>query len=183
MIKDQMAPEEELQEAETGPDTEMEESQEASPEEQRLYEMIYVEAMQSFLDRHGLQAFLEKMDAEGNPAKAIGHTVAMRLVSIYKALKEQQQMDVPKDLLLQVGQELVTELMDIAVAAGKIGESDYETIYKRAVMFGVQEFGRALQGAQMISDEDRTAARKAMAAEGGAGMGGEQPMPAEPMEA
>lgn len=162
----QGAPPEELPEEED----EMEEDEageEEAPEEagdQELYDRIFIAAMKGFIDPNVMPSLLDMIKKAKNPAAGIGHAVGMKLLSVITGLKaEFKDMPVPKQLLFEVGQELVSELMALCQAAKIISNGEDPEMFKNALMYAVKDFTQAAMRQGLITEDDQASARKMIA--------------------
>lgn len=127
-----------------------------SEDEQGLYEEL-VHAAQSIIYSKDGQ-IVDKLKAEPDPAKSIGHTAAMIGMSLKQGLK-QKGIDVPDETLLAAGREVVAELMEVAAHAGIIEDAGDEKIFRQAMMWAAKFYGEALQNAGAIDPKQRAQAQ------------------------
>lgn len=144
-----------------------EETSGEEPEEggdQELYDRIFIAAMKGFIDPNVMPHILEMIKSAKNPAAGIGHAVGMKLLSVITGLKAQfKDMPVPKQLLFEVGQELVSELMALCQAAKIISNGEDPEMFKNAMMYAVRDFTQAAIRQGLITEEDQAAARQTVA--------------------
>lgn len=139
-----------------------EEQSNVTPEEQGAYDTVVKAALSMiYVEDGSFSAIVEKIKGESDKnglAYGIGHTAAMILRSITEGAK-QQGREVPEDVLLPAGQEVVAELVEVAVKAGLAKEADQEKLFSEAVMNGVQEYGKAALSAGEITPEQQAQAK------------------------
>lgn len=155
-----------------------EEAPNVTPEEQEAYNTVVEAALSMiYVDDGSFDQILQKIqgEAEGDGlAYGIGHTAAMILRSIQGSAK-QAGREVPEDVLLPAGQEIVSELVSVCIKAGLAKQEDEENLIAEAVMNGVQEFGKAALQAGEISPEQQAEAKSEFEA-----LKGGQPAPQQP---
>ena len=139
-----------------------EDSPNVSPDEQAAYDTVVKAALSMiYVEDGSFSAIVEKIKGEADKnglAYGIGHTAAMILRSITEGAK-QQGREVPEDVLLPAGQEVVAELVEVAVKAGLASEADQEKLFSEAVMNGVQEYGKAAMNAGEVTPDQQAQAK------------------------
>lgn len=139
-----------------------EDSPNVSPDEQAAYDTVVKAALSMiYVEDGSFSAIVEKIKGEADKnglAYGIGHTAAMILRSITEGAK-QQGREVPEDVLLPAGQEVVAELVEVAVKAGLAPEADQEKLFSEAVMNGVQEYGKAAMNAGEVTPDQQAQAK------------------------
>lgn len=138
-----------------------------TPEEQSMYDSLVNAALDMiYVDGNSFEQILSKIKNETQGqglAFGIGHTAAMILRSIVSGIK-QQGKEVPEDILLPAGQEVVAELVEVCVRAGLAKPSDEEQLNAEAMMNGVQEYGKAAQASGEIDPATQEQAKQEFAA-------------------
>jgi len=138
-------------------------SSNVTPQEQAIYDTVVKAALDMiYTNGNSFQQILAKIKGEAQGqglAFAIGHTAAMIMRSIVTGAR-QQGKDVPQDILLPAGQEVVSELVDVCVRAGLAKPSDEEQLNAEATMNGVQEYGKAQQNAGELTPDDQAQAQQ-----------------------
>lgn len=158
-----MGEEPEMEDEASTEETQGEEPGEAEGD-QDLYDRIFIAAMKGFIDPAVMPQILEMIKSAKNPAAGIGHAVGMKLLSVITGLKAQfKDMPVPKQLLFEVGQELVSELMVLCQAAKIISNAEDPAMFKNAMMYAVRDFTQAAIRQGLITEEDQAAARQTVA--------------------
>lgn len=140
-----------------------EESPNVTPEEQRLYDTVVLAAQSLIYADVSRKMVVQKLRDEGreNPAFAIGHTAAMLMLSI-RGNAEDQGVEIPDDILLAAGQEIVADLLDIAQAARLVTKADRDKVYEQAVLEGVRAFGEDELRNKRITPELQSKAKAQM---------------------
>jgi hypothetical protein len=154
-----------------------EEQSNASPEEQEQYDMVMTAALSMIYGDQSLPTVVEKLASDKEElGKAIGHTAAMILMSI-KGGVERQGREVSGDILFNAGQEVVSELIEVAISSKLMDESQTDQILEQALTEGMRVFGEA----ELKSPN--AAQKQAAAKQEMAGMQGGQPQGAQPQGA
>jgi hypothetical protein len=112
-----------------------------SPQEQRMYDAVVTACFGIMYNDNGFKILLQKLTAlRSNMGDGIGHTAAMLIMSVRGGLK-QQGTDIPGDVLYAAGQEVIENLVDIAVGAKLADETDRTKLTQQALMSGLKVFG------------------------------------------
>jgi hypothetical protein len=130
-----------------------------SPEEQKMYDTFTVACLSQMYDPDAAKMIVEKLKNEGpdHLPFAIGHTAAMIALSVVRAAKQQGQ-DIPNDIVLEGGKEVVAELINIAERAKLVTfkDDDERAKYARAVMFeAVKAFGDGMLKSGTATPEEQ----------------------------
>lgn len=134
-----------------------------TPEEQAQYDTVVVAGL-SFLynDTGGAKAAVQKLKSEveggGTLARAIGHTVAMILISVNRAVKKKGG-EVPKDVMFAAGQEVLAALIELAEEAGLTKGEDPDKLLKNSAFEAVQFYGNSMLQTGELTDQDRAEAQ------------------------
>lgn len=100
---------------EAGTDEEIEGVQEASPEEQALYDRFVTRAMQLVTDDRMASKVIEMLKAPEDPREGLAQTAASIVFRVVQMAKEKGQ-DVPPDVLMHAGKEVFENIADFATA-------------------------------------------------------------------
>jgi hypothetical protein len=134
-----------------------------SPEEQKQYDATVVAAMSFLYSKGSTKMVVQKLSDESKPpgslAKAVGHTAAMILLSIKRAVgKKGGQLS--KDVIFAAGQEVIAEILTIAENAG-LGKADDMELVKNSMFEAVKAYGDAeLRSGELGKDERAQAQRE-----------------------
>ncbi len=144
------------------PDDAQGEQPNVSPEEQKQYDVVVTAAMKVMYDKGRLQTIVQKLDqGKDNLSQAIGHTAAMILMSVRSSV-QQQGRAIPDDIVYAVGQDIVGQLCDIAVAAKIITQDKVETVANAALFEGVRAWGQAMTKNGDVTPDVKAASQKDM---------------------
>jgi hypothetical protein len=147
------------------PDEQADEPSNVTPQEQEQYDTIVVAAL-SFLYADGatkmvVQKLKDEASGNGGLAQAIGHTCAMILRSIKRALA-QQNKQVPPDIMFHAGAEVIAEIITIAEHAGLAKEGD-EALLRDAAFRAVKTYGDIELQTGELGPQQRQGAQQEMA--------------------
>jgi len=121
-----------------------EEPANVTPEEQKMYDTVVVKAMQLLYDPQRLPVILDKLKANtDNISGEIGHSAAMTMMTIYRTVQNSDQ-EIPEDVLYAAGQEIVSQIVDIAEAAGLVHENGAEKVAEAALYEGLRIWGQSM---------------------------------------
>ncbi|MGZ5581795.1 MAG: hypothetical protein ACXWG8_00325 [Usitatibacter sp.] len=150
-----------------GPETDDggDEQSNVTPEEQQQYDTVVVAAL-SFLYADGatkmvVQKLKDESQGPGGLAKAIGHTCAMILISVKRALA-QKGKQVPPDVMFGAGKEVIAEIITIAEKAGLAKQGD-EQLLKTSAFEAVKAYGDAELQSGELGPQQRQEAQQEMA--------------------
>lgn len=113
----------------------------ATPEEQALYDKVVISAMHIIHGRSSRDSILDMLKT-GEPAKAIGATAARVIELVQKGAGSAGQ-DIPEDVLINAGGEIIEQLTDLAVGAGAVeaqSDAQIQSIHEQAVVYGIQAY-------------------------------------------
>lgn len=134
----------------------------ASPQEQAMYNAFVIAAETLIFQPPYRDATLQKLkDEAANPALGIGHTAAMIALSIQGGAKKEGQ-DIPDDVMYAGGQEVVADLLEVAIAAGIVKQADRDKVYKEAVFQGLKAFGDHEKMSGQLTPQVQQQAKAAM---------------------
>ncbi len=144
------------------PDDAQGEQPNVSPEEQKQYDVVVTAAMKIMYDKGRLQTIVQKLDqGKDNLSQAIGHTAAMILMSVRSSVQKQGRT-IPDDIVFAVGEDVVAQLCDIAVASKIIKQEQVEAIANAAMFEGVRAWGSAMAKNGDITPDVKRAAQEDM---------------------
>lgn len=130
-----------------------------SPEEQAQYDIVITAARGILFGEATFKVVMDKLSGgKAEIGKTIGHTAAMVITSI-KGGVEKQGREVPGDILFHAGEEVVADLIEMAVAAKLMQEADSERVTKEALFEGLKVFGEG-EIAKGVTPEKRAAAQQ-----------------------
>jgi hypothetical protein len=133
-----------------------------SPEEQAIYETVVIAAQAMIYGKGTRDAIVQKLKLEANrPEVGIGHTAAMIAMSI-RGGAQKEGKDIPDDVLFAAGQEIVADLVEVAIAAGIVKEADKEEVFKKSVFEGLRTFGESEKMQGQITPQVQQEARGAL---------------------
>lgn len=98
---------------------------------QTQFDIFMLQTRKSLYNDAGVEAFMSKLE-QGDPAKAVAHTAAMLTKSVKGGLEEKGK-NVAPEILAAAFKRTLNDLMEIAVAAGKIPEGQEKDVAKRAI--------------------------------------------------
>lgn len=128
------------------------------PQAQAQYDAVMKQALGIIYGEQSKNMVLQKLQggAEDLPL-AIGHTAANVLQSVVGGI-EKQGRSVPKPVIAGVAQEIVAELMEIAIAAKLMEEGQAKEIAPQAMAAAKAEYAK-LQGGQQSSPQGQQPAQ------------------------
>lgn len=137
-----------------------------SPEEQAQYDAFMKQARGILMGTpdsdQSMVIVLEKLKAgRDDIGTAIGDTAAKVLRSVASGI-EGKGRQVPQDILFAAGDEVVDELIEMAVAVGFMKEEQSEKIKKQAVFEGLRVYGENEIQSGKLTPEKRAAAQAEM---------------------
>jgi hypothetical protein len=144
-------------------DGEEEEAGNVSPEEQDMYDTVMVAALAQIYSDQTFPTVVEKLKSQKEEIGAgIGHTAAMILMSI-KGAAEQQGKQIPDDVLFGAGQEVVAELIQVAIDAKLMDEAQTDDILQQAMLEGMKVFGQSEIDSGQVTPEMQAQAKADLA--------------------
>jgi antitoxin component of RelBE/YafQ-DinJ toxin-antitoxin module len=159
-----------------------------TPEEQQQYDTIVYKAMEMLYSDDRIVPMLEKLKAGANNiSKEIGHTAAMVMTSLVQTVAQSDQ-EIPEEILYNAGQEVVSQIVDIATAAGIVSEEQSQDVAEAALYEGLRIWGQNMGRDGQITDARAIEAKQSLTQAGieqdiskipGRGQA-EQPPPAGP---
>ena len=133
-------------------------TEQASPQEEAQAEAL-MQPVMNLLHGKGAQATLEKLKAgKADLPGAIGMMAAQMMIAVEQAVGKGGGK-VEDSVKMEVGQEIVVDLVEIAAAAGLIGDDDESkgALFKPAMMNAIGAYGDMAAKAGLI---DRGAAKQ-----------------------
>jgi hypothetical protein len=136
-----------------------EEPANVSPDEQKMYDTVVVKAMQLLYDPKRMPVLVDKLKANtDNISGEIGHSAAMTMLTIYRTVQNNDQ-EIPEDVLYAAGQEIVSQITDIAEAAGLVDPKGSEKVAEAALYEGLRIWGQSMgQHGEITGDKQTEAA-------------------------
>lgn len=128
----------------------------ASPEEQKQYDALMVAAMQLIYNEDRMPVLLQKLavDKDHNLSKSVGGAAANIMQIITRSLeRDHPNQQIGDDVLYNVGMDIVSELMEIAVAAGICPESSRDAVTEAALYEGLRAWGAAMEGEGRVTED------------------------------
>lgn len=137
-----------------------------SPEEQKMYDTVVVMAMDLLYKEERLPSLVEKLrGGSDNISAEIGHSAAMTLTTINRTV-EKQDREIPEEVLYAAGQEVVSQLVDIAIAAGLVKQEDEDKVAEASLYEGLRVWGQNMGRDGQIDDARQKAAQEQLQAAG-----------------
>lgn len=139
-----------------------EEEANVTPEEQEQYDTVVGKAMELLYDEDRIKLLVDKLKAGAqNISKEIGHSAAMTLSTIDQTVIEQGQ-EIPEDILFNAGAEIVSQIVDIAVAAGIVSEEQQQDVAEAALYEGLRIWGQQMGNAGKFTPERTAQAQESL---------------------
>lgn len=139
-----------------------EEESNVTPEEQKQYDTVVGKAMELLYDEERLGYLVDKLKGGAkNISKEIGHSAAMTLSTIDQTVKEQGQQ-IPEEILFNAGEEIVSQIVDIAVAAGIVSPEQEQDVAEAALYEGLRVWGQNMGRDGKITPERSSEAQEAL---------------------
>lgn len=126
----------------------------ASEEEQQAYDMVVSRGIKIIYGQ-GKDDILKLMGASESPGQGMGRVVANIVSVIYNQAKENGK-EVPDDVLMHAGFELIQELSEYGTTKGVFeyeNDKEEEQEIQDAVMWATKYFGESQQAAGKITPE------------------------------
>ena len=132
-----------------------------TPEEQKQYDLTVAAARRNIFgdpqDDTRFKMVLQRMSAtKDDIAESIGGIAATTMLNISGAAQKQNRQ-VPGDILLHAGDEVVDDLIEIATAAKLMDPKQTEEVKKQAMFAGLKLFGEQ-QSKTMTPEQKQQAA-------------------------
>ena len=124
-----------------------------TPEEQKEYDSLFTLAIHTLYEENKIPMILKKLgENRDNISTEIGHTAAMVMSSLKGGIQEKGG-DVSDDVLFEVGQDVIGELCNIAVAAKLMDESRVNDVANAALFEGMRVWGKQMQDSGALTDD------------------------------
>lgn len=131
-----------------------------SPEDQQMYDLVVHAAMDMMYQGTSMSTLAERLVKEkDNLSGSIGHTAAMILQSIDRTWQKQDKQ-MPEEVLFAAGQEIVSQLADVAVALKLVTEEDSQKLAEESLFEGMRVWGAKMQQMGEITDERQMSAQE-----------------------
>ncbi len=129
----------------------------ASPEEQALYNRAVTLFMVALYDKKMLPKHLDFIKNAENPVDGVAEVASLLTMRVYtKALEGKPPVEIPGDILLKAGQdEIVPLVIEVAEAAG-IAEFDQSQV-DAAFYSAADKFTKAMRNVGSYTDDQRGA--------------------------
>lgn len=101
------------------------------PKKQTQFDIFMLQTRKSLYSDGGIGAFMSKLE-QGDPAKAIAHTAAMLTKSVKGGIEEKGKTVQP-DILAGAFKRTLNDLVEIAVAAQAVPESEAKKVAASAI--------------------------------------------------
>jgi len=133
-----------------------------TPEEQKQYDTVVGKAMELLYADERLPVLVKKLrDGADNISAEIGHSAAMTLTTIARTVENQGQ-EIPEEILYSAGQEIVSQVTDIAEAAGIISPEQSQAVAEAALYEGLRLWGEMMTRDGKLTDERQMEAQDAL---------------------
>jgi len=142
------------------PAPEQDEQPNVSPEEQKIYDTVMSMALNMMYGKGAVETLIKKLQgSKDNIAGAIGHTAAMIMSSVSSGAAGKGK-SIPDDILFAAGQEVVADLVEIAVKTKLIKEEASDSVAEAALFEGVRIWGKQMQDSGKMTPEIQQIAQK-----------------------
>lgn len=111
-----------------------------SPEEQSQYEAVVIAADSMLYGKGTSEVAMQRIKASHGDPKDLGHLAAMIVMSV-KGGAERQGTPISDDVLFAAGQEVVANIVELAVAAGLVTKENEPEVFKQTVFEGLKAYG------------------------------------------
>jgi hypothetical protein len=133
-----------------------------TPEEQHQYDTVVYKAMEMLYSDDNIPIIMEKLKGGAkNISAEIGHSAAMVLTSIEQTVAQNDQQ-IPEDNLFNAGQEIVSQIVDIAVAAKVVSEEQSQDVAEAAFYEGLRIYGQNMGRDGKLGEDKSAEARDLM---------------------
>ena len=128
--------------------------EDASPEEQALYNRVVALALLALYDEKMMPKTLKFIEQSSDPVEAVSEVASQIGMRVFAKAKE-DGVDIPGDVLLHAGEEIVEEIIELVETAG-LAEFTPEQAEK-AFYATADKFSRAGSELGVYSDDQRQA--------------------------
>lgn len=122
----------------------------ASPEEQEIYNRVVAMAILAIYDKKMMPKTIEFIEKSDDPVEAVAEIVSQIGMRVYNKAKEKGH-DIPGDIMLHAGQEIVEEVINLAEAAGVAEFTPQQA--EAAFYAAADKFGQAGRKMGVYSEE------------------------------
>lgn len=137
-----------------------------SPEEQKQYDTVFAAALDAIYDKDRITVILHKLlSGSEKPGESIGHTAAMIMTSLKGAVQEKNGQ-ISDDIMFAVGQDVIGELCQIAVASKLIKESEINNVANTAMFEGMRTWGEQMEQNGELTEDMQSIAKQDLADHG-----------------
>jgi hypothetical protein len=137
-------------------------------EEQDQYDTVVTLALNMMYSRGGTATIIMKLGSgQHNISQTIGHTAAMIMLSVKRTIETKKKgAQVADDILFHAGQEVLADLVTIAIGSGLMQEAQREDVSKAAALEGMKEIGRSMIDNHQITGDVQNEAQSDLASGG-----------------
>jgi hypothetical protein len=125
-----------------------------SPEEQAMYNTVVIAAQAIIYGQGSGDLVKQRVLASKGDPKELGHIAAMIVMSVQGGAKKEGK-DIPTDVLFAAGQEVVADIVELAVAAKLVKPGDEEDVFKKTLFEGLRVYGNVQMATGQVSMADR----------------------------
>lgn len=131
-----------------------------SKQEQDQYDVVTIAALSALYQPGAAKIVAKKLEDEKDRMPfAVGHTAAMTLLSVKRALKERGAVP-PKEVMFHAGQEVIAAVIEIGVEAGLIPREGIDKLAQEAAFEAIRVYGSTELQTGELTPEDRAEAQK-----------------------
>ena len=120
--------------------------QQASPEEQKMYDDIVSHGMLLIYDKKMLPGLVEMLKGGGDPIEGLA-TAAAQITARVASAAQQAGQQIPPDILLHAGTELFEEIADVSKEAGIKDFAQDQDAFEGAYFRALDQFRMLVQEA------------------------------------
>ncbi len=121
-----------------------------SPEEQEIYNRVVAMAMLAIYDKKMMPKTIKFIEQSDDPVDGVAEIVSQIGMRVYSKAKE-KGFDIPGDVMLHAGQEIVEEVINLAEAAGVAEFTPQQA--EAAFYAAADKFGQAGRKMKIYSEE------------------------------
>jgi hypothetical protein len=137
-----------------------------TPEEQKQYDAMVLLSMELLYKEDRLPVLVERLKAGAdNISNAIGHVSAMTMLTVFRSA-EQSGQTIADEILMNAAGEIVSQVTDIAEAAGIIKPEHAQAIAEAALYEHMREWGETWNREGRFTDEKKLEAQDELKAAG-----------------
>jgi hypothetical protein len=125
-----------------------------SPEEQAMYNTVVIAAQAIIYGQGSGDMVKQRVLASKGDPKELGHIAAMIVMSVQGGAKKEGK-EIPTDVLFAAGQEVVADVVELAVAAKLVKPGDEEEVFKKTMFEGLRVYGNVQMATGQVSMADR----------------------------